>query len=121
MLLIKLYILVGLGLATCADAYAPHYAKGLMAHVASRRDIAPALCMISSAQYEVGTWLAVYGRNTGVLRWCKVVDVSGLKDRARHIRMRRLIEIAYENVIEICGNWGRSADCPVIIFKVNDG
>ena len=99
------------------EAYAPHYSKGLMAKVAARRDMQPQACMISSAQFEIGTWLWVFGKRTGALLHCQVVDVSASRDRARHLRTKRLIELSYEVTVALCGTTkGSSAECPVLIW-----
>lgn len=121
MALVRLYILIGLGLGVVQEGWAPHYSKGLMQAVAARRDITPVPCMVSSPVYAVGDWVYVWGRRTGVLRHCKIVDVLHPRDRARHIRTRRWVEISYEVTVALCGSTkGRPTDCPVIVFKLEE-
>lgn len=101
------------------DAYAPHYAENLMPRVAARRGMQPQACMISSAQYEIGEWLWVYGKQTGALLHCQVVDVSQTRHRQGHIARRRLIELSWENTAQLCGTVnGSSAECPVFIMRL---
>lgn len=79
----------------------------------------PQPCMISSAQYEIGDWLWVYGN--GVLLHCRVTDVSHPRDVKRHIRTRRLVEISWENTVALCGTTrGSSAECPVLIIRMEE-
>lgn len=92
-----------------------------MSKVAARRDLQEAPCMISSAQYPIGTWLYIYGKNTGALRWCKVVDVSGPEHKAGHIRRRRLVELSYEVTRDLCGALNEpSRACPVLIIQLEE-
>lgn len=119
--LVKLYILVALGLGTAMEGFAPRYSPQLMARVAERRGMAVQGCLISSAYYPLGTHLWVWGVKTKRLKDCTVVDVSADKDRARHRRTKRLIEIAHEDAQELCGSTkSRPTDCPVITFLVNE-
>jgi hypothetical protein len=102
-----------------SEGYAPHYAPGLMAKVAARRGMEPQACMISSAEYDIGTWVWVYGVRSGALLHCQVIDVSHPRDVARHRRTRRLIELDYAVTKEICTTTrGSSAECPVIIVRL---
>jgi hypothetical protein len=99
------------------DGTAARYSPGLMERVAARRGMATNGCLISSAYYPIGTELWVFGRNTRALRLCTVVDVSHPRDMARHRRTKRLIEIAHEDAMSICGSVkSRPIDCPVIVF-----
>jgi hypothetical protein len=119
--LIQLYILVALGLGQAMEGYAPRYAPGLMQRVAARRGIEPAgRIAVSSAYYPLGTELWVWGVNTHVLRRAVIVDVSAQRDMARHRRTKRLIEIAHEDALALCGNMGRPTECPVIVFRLEE-
>lgn len=101
------------------DSSAPHYSPDLMNQVAHNRGMQPQACMISSAQYEIGTWLWIYGKRTDVLLHCQVTDVSHPRDRPRHLRTRRLVELSYEVTVALCGTTrGSSAECPVTIIRV---
>lgn len=83
--------------------------------------MAPVACMVSSPRYDIGAWVYVWGVTTKVLRHCKVVDVSGPKDRERHLRTHREVEIAFENTVDLCGTTrGRVVDCPVIVIRINE-
>jgi hypothetical protein len=101
------------------EGYAPHYAKGLMAKVAARRDMRPVACMVSSPIHPIGGWQYVYGVRTGALRFCKIVDVSHPRDVERHIRTMRIAEIAFEDTRALCGSTReRVVDCPIIVIYV---
>jgi hypothetical protein len=103
------------------DAYAPHYDKGLMARVAARRDMQPQACMISSAQYGIGEWVWVFGKRTGALLHCQVIDVSQTRHKKGHIARLRLIELDYAVTRQLCGTVnGSSAECPVTIIKLGE-
>jgi hypothetical protein len=101
------------------SGYAPHYSPGLMARVAHNRDMAPQACMVSSPVWPLGTQLWVYGERTQTLRQCTVVDVSHPRDRERHIRTRRVVELSYEVTEALCGSTKeRVIDCPVTMVKL---
>jgi hypothetical protein len=120
MVLLRLLTIAAL-MGEVYEGYAPHYGKGLMARVAARRGLPAVGCMVSSPRFPIGTYLYVYGVNTGALRYCKVVDVSAPKDSARHLRTRREIEIAYENTIDLCGSTKtRVTDCPILVIKLEE-
>lgn len=102
------------------EGFAPRYAPHLMERVAERRGMDVGGCLISSAYYPIATHLWVYGRNTRVLRLCTVVDVSSEKDRARHHRTGRIIELSHSAALSLCGNLGRPDECGVIVFFVGD-
>lgn len=92
-----------------------------MGKVAARRGIEPAACMVSSPRYPVGTWVYVWGVRTKVLRHCKVVDVSHPRDKARHLRTGREVEISFENTAQLCGSTKeRPERCPIIVYRVNE-
>jgi hypothetical protein len=117
--LLQILIFITLHGGVTQEAYAPHYRKGLMTEVAVRRGMQPQACMISSAQYEIGTQVWVYGKRTGALLRCVVVDVSHPRDVERHRRTGRLIELGYAVTKRLCGTIkGSSAECPVTIYKL---
>lgn len=121
MALIRLLTLVALLGGEVHEGWAPHYAQGLMGRVARNRDLAPAGCMVSSPRYDIGTWVYVYGKRTGALRFCQVVDVSGPQDRARHLRTGREVEIAFESTIDFCGTTlSKPTDCPVLVIRIDE-
>jgi hypothetical protein len=98
--------------------FAPHYSPGLMARVAARRDIAPVACMVSRPRGPIGGWVWVYGKRTGALLHCKIVDVSHPRDLARHIKLERQVEIAFENTVALCGSTkGSVKECPVLVIQ----
>ena len=103
------------------EGFAPRYAPHLMAHVASRRGMRPAACMVSSPVLPVGRWEYIYGVNTGALRHCLIVDVSAPKDRHRHIKTRRIAEIAFEDARDLCGHTTEPVEsCPIIVISKGD-
>jgi hypothetical protein len=77
-------------------------------------------CLVSSAYDAIGTRLYVYGRNTGALRLCTVVDVSGPRDRARHRHTGRIIELGYSEALTLCGNMGKPTDCPIVTIRLEE-
>jgi len=92
-----------------------------MQRVAARRGLSTTACMVSSPIYPIGTWLYVYGKRTGALRYCRVTDVSHPRDRQRHIDTDRWVELDYAVTRDICGTTkGRVVDCGVIVFRVNE-
>lgn len=101
--------------------YAPHYSPGVMGGVAANRDMQPAACMVSSPVWPLGTQLWVYGEKTGQVLHCTVTDVSAPKDRARHLRTRRVVELDYAVTKALCGSTKeRVVDCPVIVVTLED-
>ena len=103
--------------------YAPRYSQGVMERVSRVRDLRAVECMVSSPYYPVGTWVWVWGRNTNVLERCRVTDVSAAKDRERHIRTKRVVELGYEEARRICGEEhmrDRPEQCPVIVLRINE-
>lgn len=88
-----------------------------MAKVAANRDLRPVACMVSRPRGPIGGWVWVYGKRTGALLRCKIVDVSHPRDLARHERMRRVAELSYEVTAAICGSTReRVIDCPVLVI-----
>ena len=119
LLLAELLLLVSMVGGQVYEGFAPHYSPKLMAKVAHRRDIVAEGCMISSARHPIRTKLYVYGVRTGELLTCIVVDVSHPRDKARHIRTGREIEVSWEDALRICGSRReRPTDCPVIVVQI---
>jgi hypothetical protein len=99
--------------------FAPRYAPGVMERVARHRHMPIADCMISSPVLPLGTKVTVYGENTHRALECVVVDVSHPRDKARHIRTKRVIELGYASAEAICGKKHMRdppIKCPVTIF-----
>lgn len=117
--LYRLLMLAALLGGSVSQGVAPHYAPGVMERVARIRHMERVGCMVSSPVEPLGTWLYVYGVRTGALRYCRVTDVSHPRDRARHLRTGRLIEIDYPNTWALCGSTkDRPERCPVVIVKL---
>lgn len=120
--LIAFCIALALHGGTQQHGVAPHYAKGVMEKVAARRGLAAEACMVSSPIHPVGAHVWVWGERTQVLLRCLVADVSHPRDRARHLRTGRVIELGYASTAAICGNTtGPARACPVWVMRVNDG
>jgi hypothetical protein len=120
-LLYSLLIYAALYGGTVETGYAPHYAEGLMEQVAHNRDMPVEACMVSSPVHPLDTWLYVYGERTGALLHCKTVDVSHPRDKARHIRTRRVVELSYESARVLCDTTrGRPDECPVIVVRLEE-
>ena len=123
-LLIELYIALALPGGEEMAGYAPRYSPGVMERVSRVRDLPAVECMVSSPYYRVGTWVWVWGKNTNALELCRVTDVSHPRDRERHIRTKRVVELGYEEARRICGEahmQHRPEQCPVIVIRVNEG
>ncbi len=121
--LIQLYIALALLGGESMDGYAPRYSPGLMERVAARRHMDAVPCMVSSPYYPIGTWVWVWGRNTNALERCRVTDVSAAKDRERHIRTKRVVELGYEEALRFCGEehmQHRPEQCPVVVLRINE-
>ncbi len=117
--LYRLLLLAALWGGAVSSGFAPHYRPGLMAEVAERRDIEQTACMVSSPVYPLGTRLWVYGERTGALLRCTVVDVSQKRDKARHLRTRRVVEVSWEVTRVLCGTVkGSSSECPVVVIRL---
>jgi len=121
--LINILIALALLGGEAMDGYAPRYSPGVMGRVAVHRDLPPVPCMVSSPNYDVGTWVYVWSATKKVLRHCRVTDVSHPRDRERHIRTKRIVELSYEMAIELCGH-EHLADpptkCPVVVVRINE-
>lgn len=101
--------------------YAPRYAPGVMERVSRVRHLPRVACMVSSPRYPIGTWLIVVGVNTNVVERCRVTDVSQTRDRARHLRTKREVELGYTEALRICGQAAmrkRPESCPVVVVKL---
>jgi hypothetical protein len=102
------------------SGFAPRYSPGVMERVARNRGMDVAGCMVSSPFYDIGTRVIVYGRNTDRALSCTVVDVSHPRDRARHIRTKRITELSYPAALALCGRKHinhRPEQCPVVVFR----
>ena len=122
-LLIQLYIALALHGGESMDGYAPRYAKGVMERVVRHRDLPWAACNVSSAYYPVGTRVWVVSWNTHQVRRCRVADVSGPNDVARHRRTKRIIESSFVDAKWICGlsrMKDRPERCPVTVLRVDE-
>ena len=118
-----LYLLVHAGTFS-QSGYAPRYDPGVMERVAIIRHMPKVDCMISSPTLPLGTWLYVYGKNTKTVLLCRVTDVSAPKDKARHIRTKRIVELGYTAAIRLCGRKNlnnRPEQCPVTIVRDKEG
>lgn len=102
---------------TAYEGYAPYYAPGLMEKVAARRGMDVAGCMVASSVAALGERVYVYGVRTGRLLYCTVVDVSETRDRPGHLRRRIYAELAWDDATNICGQHGRTRDCPIILAR----
>ena len=103
------------------SGYAPHYSEGLMERLARSRDMASVPCMISSPVYRLGTWVYVYSPKTKALRYCRVTDTSHPKDRERHLKTKRVVELSYEVTTDLCGSTRQPVlDCPVIVIRLQE-
>lgn len=122
-LLVELYIALALLGGEEMAGYAPRYSPGVMERVSRVRDLPTVECMVSSPYYPIGTWVWVWGRNTNALERCRVTDVSQTRDRDRHIRTKRVIEVGFNESIRICGEQfinDRPEKCPVVVIRINE-
>jgi hypothetical protein len=102
------------------SGFAPRYSPGVMERVARNRGMDVAGCMVSSPFYDIGTRVIVYGPNTDRALSCTVVDVSHPRDRARHIRTKRITELSYPAALALCGRKHinhRPEQCPVVVVR----
>lgn len=100
-------------------AFATRYTLGLMRRVATKRGIEMTGCGMAIDQQRLGSFVLVHGVKTGIRRLCVVVDYSGPRDRARHIR-NRLIELDSLSQEKVCGAkvaMSRWKECPVLIKR----
>lgn len=116
--LFRLLMLAALLGGSVREGVAPHYAPGVMERVADHRGMARAGCMVASPIYAIGEWVYVYGVQTGALRYCQVTDTSQARDRERHLRTGRIVEIDFQNTAAMCGSTeGRPEQCPVVVVR----
>lgn len=117
-LILQLAMVLAMCGADCQVGVAPRYAPGLMERVADNRGMAHAACMVSSPTYPLGTRLMVYGVATHTLLDCVVTDVSHPRDRARHIRTRRVVELGFIEAVRLCGQTTEPpGKCPVMVWR----
>lgn len=99
--------------------YAARYRSGLMSKVARNRGMDPSHCMIASHISPLGSWVKVSSRHLVKPLVCQVVDIAPPSDRAWNLEHGRIIEVAYENALEICGSTrSRPIDCPVTVAMI---
>jgi hypothetical protein len=104
---------------TIREGFAPHYAPGVMERVARHRHLEQTACMVASPTQPIGSWVWVYGKQTGALLHCKVVDTSETRDRPRHLRTRRYVELDFQSAKIICGSTrDRPERCPVVVVRI---
>lgn len=117
--LYRLLIAVALLGGEVHAGYAPRYAPGVMERVSRNRDLPIVGCMVSSPRYGIGTWVWVWGANTETLLRCRVTDISHPRDRARHFRTGREVELGYTEAVRLCGKRAmkdRPERCPVLVI-----
>jgi hypothetical protein len=105
------------------EGFAPRYSPGVMERVSRNRDMPIADCMVSSPRYPLGTMLWVYGANTDTLLHCRVTDVSHPRDRTRHLRTQREVELGFTEAKRLCGAKAmkdRPERCPVIVVVIEE-
>ena len=101
------------------EGVAPHYAAGVMERVAGRRGMEYPACAISSPYWPVGARVWVYGVATQRLERCTVVDVSHPRDRARHLRTRRVAELGEREARRLCPSIrGRPEECKIVVVRL---
>lgn len=111
--------------------HAPYYSKGVMELVAYNRDMPIVSCMVSSPRYPLGTWVWVWGSNTGALLLCRVTDVSAdtdtsgrgrrESDRQRHLRLGWEAELGNTEARRLCGVKAMRdppRGCPITVVKL---
>lgn len=105
--------------AVVQEGYGPRYSPGVMERVSRKRGLPIVDCMVSSPVYPIGTWVWVYGSNTGALEHCRVTDVSHPRDKARHLRTKRVAELGYNEAIRFCSRKHinhRPEQCPITVI-----
>jgi hypothetical protein len=122
-LLYRLLLVVAMLGGDVHEGYAPRYSPGVIERVSRHRDLPIVECMVSSPRYPIGTWIWIYGWNTDRLAHCRVTDVSQARDRARHLRTKREVELGYPAALRLCGARAmrdRPERCPVVVVRVRD-
>jgi hypothetical protein len=109
----------GMRVVRVQHGVAPHYGIGVMEKVSRKRKLPLVDCMVSSPTEKIGTWMLVTSRKNGHQRLCRVTDVSAPKDKARHIRTGRVIELDWLSAKDLCDlrSVGQEPPrkCPVIV------
>jgi hypothetical protein len=129
--LYKLLVAAAIGGGAVHEGHAPYYAANVMERVSERRGLPQVGCMVSSPRYPLGTWLWVWGRNTGVLLHCRVTDVSAdtnttgrgrsESDRQRHIRLGWELELGHTEAIRLCSLTAMReppTGCPIVVIRL---
>jgi len=104
-----------------------------MEQVSINRELPIVGCMVSSPRYPIGTWLWIYGHNTGVLLHCRVTDESAdtdtsgrgrrESDRQRHLRLGWEAELGNTEARRLCGIKAMREPprgCPITVFKLGE-
>lgn len=94
--------------------WAVRYNPGVMERVSRNRKLPIVSCMLAHPTLAIGTWVEIEGITTGRKERCRVTDTSHPRDKARHIRTKR-IELDYASSRRLCGSrWkGKASECPV--------
>lgn len=110
-----LALVVGVGsvLEPWHGAFAVRYAPGVFERVSRNRDMPIVSCMAAHPTLALGTWIEIEGP-TGHREKARITDTSHPRDRARHIRLKR-VELSYECSQRTCrkGWQGKASECPV--------
>ena len=88
------------GPPACRQAFAAHYAVGVMRRAALNNGLTPADCMVSSPWHKLGAWVHIQAGDKG--RDCLNADRSADKDLKRH-RKNRMVELDFESAKHLCG------------------
>jgi hypothetical protein len=102
--------------------------------VSYNRDMPLVGCMVSSPRYPLGTWVWVWGNNTGVLLHCRVTDESAdtdtsgrgsssESDRQRHLRLGWVLELGNKEARMLCGVKAMRdppRGCPITVIKLGE-
>jgi len=104
-----------------------------MEQVARNRGMPQVDCMVSSPRYPLGTWVWVWGDNTGVLLRCRVTDESAdtdtsgrgssESDRERHKRLGWELELGNREARALCGLPAMREPprgCPITVIRLED-
>jgi len=85
-----------------ATTYSPDPSPRSMEQVSRNRELPIVKCMVASPFHEIGDWIRVKSKNTGVMLRCRVTDVSAPEDEARH-RKNKLFEFDFTSWKKLCG------------------